>query len=157
MSVISGTAYWASIVAPNTTYDPKWTIDVCNLSKDTMKQLEADGLEGKIMNKDDDRGDFISIKRNVTKSNGEPNMAPEVKDGQNKTVLNTLIGNGSKVNVLYRAYDWNNKFGEGRGADLVAVQIEELVAYDGDGNEGFKAVDGAYSFDGDSEAPFAVA
>jgi len=156
MPVISGDAFWASIVAPNTKFDPKWSIDVSNLDKAAQKQLEADGLGDKIQNKGDDRGDFISIKRNVSKHDGSQNMAPEVKDGQNKPVLNTLIGNGSKVNVLYRAYDWDNSFGKGRSADLAAVQVVELVAYEGDGAEGFEAVDGAYTFDGDSEAPFAA-
>jgi hypothetical protein len=155
MPVISGTAYWASITSPNTKFDPKWTIDVSNLDKAAMKQLDADGLTDKIKNKGDDRGDFISISRNVTKSSGEPNSAPEVKDAQNKTVLNTLVGNGSKVNVLYRPYDWDNSFGSGKSADLSAVQIVELVEYEGDGSEGFDTVEG-YTFDGADDAPFAA-
>ena len=31
MSVISGTAYWASIQSPNTKFEPNWQIDVGNL------------------------------------------------------------------------------------------------------------------------------
>ena len=36
MSVISGTAYWASITSPNTTFDADgtWSIDVANLDAD---------------------------------------------------------------------------------------------------------------------------
>ena len=36
MSVISGTAYWASIISPNTTFDSDgtWSIDVGNLDAD---------------------------------------------------------------------------------------------------------------------------
>ena len=38
VNVISGTAYWASLVAPNTTFDSDgvWSIDVCNLDKENL-------------------------------------------------------------------------------------------------------------------------
>jgi len=42
-----------------------------------------------------------------------------------------LIGNGSEVIVQYRTYEWSNRFGSGIGADLVAVQVLELVPYKG--------------------------
>ncbi len=27
--IISGKAYWASVISPNTTYEPIWQVDVC--------------------------------------------------------------------------------------------------------------------------------
>ena len=46
MSVISGTAYWASITSPNTTFDADgtWSIDVGNLDADNKALAEKDGL-----------------------------------------------------------------------------------------------------------------
>ena len=45
MSVISGTAYWASITSPNTTFDSDgtWSIDVGNLDEDNKALAEKDG------------------------------------------------------------------------------------------------------------------
>ena len=65
MGVINGTAYWASVTTPNTTFneDGEWKIDVCNLSESTIANLVADGLEDRIKNKDDERGDYITLKR----------------------------------------------------------------------------------------------
>ena len=42
MSVISGTAYWASISSPNTTFDSDgtWSIDVGNLDADNKALAE---------------------------------------------------------------------------------------------------------------------
>ena len=61
MSVISGTAYWASIISPNTTFDSDgtWSIDVGNLDAANKALAEKDGLT--IKNKGDARGDFVSI------------------------------------------------------------------------------------------------
>ena len=103
MGVINGTAYWASVTIPNTTYneDGEWKIDVCNLSESTVANLIADGLEDRIKNKDDERGDFISLKRQVkNQRTGQANSAPDVMDAQKRPLVNTLVGNGSIVNVL---------------------------------------------------------
>ena len=50
MGVINGTAYWASVTTPNTTFneDGEWKIDVGNLSESTIANLVADGLEDRI-------------------------------------------------------------------------------------------------------------
>ena len=109
MGVINGTAYWASVTTPNTTFneDGEWKIDVCNLSDATIENLIADGLEERIKNKDDDRGDFICLKRPANnRRTGQSNSAPDLMDAQKRPIINTLVGNGSIVNVLYRPYDW---------------------------------------------------
>lgn len=155
-TVINGTAYWAHITRPNTMFDDAgtWSIDVGNLSDDVKAQVEEDGLT--IKNKGDERGDFVTIKRNVQSKKGEQNSAPTVKDAQNKTVLNTLVGNGSIVNVQYQPYEWTFQKKSGVSADLRAVQIVDLVPYEEEG-EGFGVVEGGYtSNDADSDAPFAV-
>ena len=158
MSVIKGSAYWASIVSPNTTFDSDgvWSIDVGNLDKKNIEIAKNDGLE--IKNKGDDRGDFVTVKRKVRRKDGSMNKAPEVKDAQKRTMINTLIGNGSEVNVLYSTYEWEFKGRSGVSADLRAIQVTNLVPYnvDADADEAFEVVpDGFVSNEADEEVSFA--
>ena len=158
MSVIKGNAYWASIVSPNTTFDSDgvWSIDVGNLDKKNIEIAKNDGLE--IKNKGDDRGDFVTVKRKVRRKDGSMNKAPEVKDAQKRTMINTLIGNGSEVNVLYSTYEWEFKGRSGVSADLRAIQVTNLVPYnvDADADEAFEVVpDGFVSNESDEEVSFA--
>jgi hypothetical protein len=149
--IISGTAYWASVVSPNTTFDPhRWEINVCNLSDETRAMVEEDGLP--IKNKGDDRGDFVTIKRNLTRKDGGTNDAPKVVDSNNSPMHNTLIGNGSLVNVKYRPYSWSYSNRKGVSADLMAVQVVDLVEYMADGD--FESVEGGYTSGEGSDIPF---
>ena len=154
MSVIQGKAYWASLVNPNTTFDSDgtWSIDV-SLDEKNKKIAEADGLT--IKNKNDDRGDFVSIKRNVKRKDGNLNTAPEVLDAQKRTMMSTLVGNGSKVNVLYSTYEWKFKGRAGVSADLKKVQVVDLVPYQGDADDAFDVVPDGYSAEADEKIPFA--
>ena len=44
MSVISGTAYWASIQSNNTKLEPSWQIDVGNIDADNKASAEKDEI-----------------------------------------------------------------------------------------------------------------
>jgi hypothetical protein len=71
-------------------------------------------------------------------------------------MTNTLIGNGSKVNVHYTTYEWEFKGRAGVSADLRAVQVVELIPYNTEADEAFDVVDGAFvSDEGDEDIPFA--
>ena len=156
MSVISGTAYLAAITNPNTTFDSDgvWSVDVADLDKKALDSIKNDGLS--IKNKGDDRGDFITIKRKVRRKDGSLNRAPDLVDGQKRTMTNTLIGNGSKVNVHYTTYEWEFKGRPGVSADLRAVQVTELIPYNTEADEAFDVVDvGFVSEEGDEDIPFA--
>ena len=155
MSVINGKAYWASITSPNTTFDSDgvWTIDVGNLDEKNKKIVESDGLA--VKNKGDDRGDFITIKRNVKRKDGNMNNAPLVLDAQKRTIMNTLIGNGSTVNVLYTTYEWKFKGRAGVSADLKKVQVVNLVPYQGDADDAFDVIPDGYTSTEADEIPFA--
>jgi|TARA_R110002020_G_scaffold326358_2_gene542027 hypothetical protein len=156
MSVISGNAYWAAITNPNTTFDSDgvWTIDVCNLDKKNLDTVKKDGLA--LKNKGDDRGDFVTVKRRVRRKDGSLNRAPDLVDGQKRTMSQTLIGNGSEVNVHYTTYEWEFKGRAGVSADLRAVQVVNLIPYNTEADEAFDVVDGGFtSAEGDDEIPFA--
>tara|TARA_R110002050_G_scaffold19319_2_gene55632 strand:- start:637 stop:1104 length:468 start_codon:yes stop_codon:yes gene_type:complete len=155
MTVITGKAYWASITSPNTTFDADgvWTLDVCNLDKKNIEMVKADGLT--IKNKGDDRGDFVTVKRKVKRKDGNENVAPHVVDAQKRPLINTLIGNGSLVNVLYSTYDWEFKGRKGTSADLKSVQVTDLVPYDSGPQEDFDVVKDGYTSNEDTSAAFA--
>lgn len=141
MSVISGKAYWASVVNANTTFEPVWSIDV-SLDDKNKAIVEQDGL--KVKNKGDERGDFVTIKRKVEGKNG-PNSAPSVVDAHKRPLPEgVLIGNGSTVNVVYKPYEWNWKGNSGIGADLRKVQVIDLEPYE-EGEDELDVVPSGYS------------
>tara|TARA_R110000803_G_scaffold199619_4_gene263729 strand:+ start:3387 stop:3848 length:462 start_codon:yes stop_codon:yes gene_type:complete len=126
MSVISGTAYWASLQSPNTKFEPSWQIEVCNLDAENKAIAEKDNLTIKY---DDVKGDYVSIKRKVKRKDGNNNQPPIVVDAQKRPMLD-LIANGSKVNVLYSTFEWKYAGKQGVSADLKKVQVVELIPYE---------------------------
>ena len=46
-----------------------------------------------------------------------------------KNPLDKIVGNGSKVKVMYKPYEWNFKGKKGMGLDLQAVQVIDLIEY----------------------------
>lgn len=142
--IISGKVFWASVIEPNTTYEPAWQVDVC-LTPATKKIVEGDGLT--VKNKGDDRGDFITLKRKVLRQDGTKRQAPVVKDAQNNPWNGQLIGNGSVCNIKYTPYEWSRSGKSGTSADLTALQVVDLISYSKDD---FEAVDG-YTIDGEKE------
>jgi len=141
--IITGKVYWASLVEPNMTYEPTWRVDVV-LDPATKKIVEGDGLT--VYNKGDDRGDYVSLKRKVFKGDGSKREAPEVVDAQTKRWNGQLIGNGSLCNIKYKPYDWNRNGKSGFSAELVSVQVIDLIPY----SKGFTPVDG-YSIEDEKE------
>ena len=132
MPVLNGKAYWASVVTPNTTFDEDgvYSIDLA-VDEENKKSAVAEGLS--IKNKGDERGDFVTIKRKAKRKDGSLNRAPDIMDNMKRPLQNTLIGNGSTVNVLFKTYEWNHKptNRSGKSADLQAVQVVNLIPYEG--------------------------
>jgi len=151
MSVISGTAYWASIQSPNTKFEPNWQIDVGNLDANNKAIAEKDGLNVKT---DETKGDYVTIKRKVKRKDGNDNNPPVVVDAQKRPMLD-LVGNGSKVNVLYTTYEWKYAGKEGISADLKKVQVVDLIPYEE--REDFDVVSDGYTSAeaGGEKIPFA--
>ena len=133
---ISGKARWASVIKPNTTYEPCWSIDVI---LDEGNKAKVEGL-GLITKYKEDVGDYIQIKRKVTTKKGDTRDAPDVVDSKRNVWGNSLIGNGSEVNVKFHTFNWNHNNKSGIGADLDAVQVVKLVEYGAD----FDDIDDGY-------------
>ena len=59
-----------------------------------------------------------------------------------------LIGNGSKVNVMYKPYEYTYQGRAGKSADLQVVQVVDLVEYSGNkAEDALPVVDGGYKHD----------
>ena len=133
--VITGTAQWAHILRPDDRFPPaKYSINVI-VDEDTADELRAVGLKVK---KEGDSFVF-KAKRNVLKVDGTEAGRPNLRDANNDP-FNQDIGNGSKVNVQIRPYEYSNNFGTGMSADLEGVQVLDLVEYVGAGGNEFKPV-----------------
>ena len=154
--VISGTAYWASVITPNTKFDADgvWTIDVGNLDDLNKKKAQKDGLT--VKNKGDEKEDFVTIKRKVRNAKGNLNRQPNVVDANKTLITETMIGNGSKVNVLYEPFEWNFGGKTGVSADLSAVQVTELVPYTTEEDDAFDVVPDGFTSDEAEDIPFSA-
>lgn len=131
--IVDGTAYWASIKTPNTTFEPVYTVNL------VVEQEVADDFISRGHNvKQMDEGPALVIKRKVNGPNGMIRTAPRLLD-QNKQEVNLAVGNGSKVRVQCNEYEWEYAGNTGKSLDLQAVQIIDLVEY--------KAEDGSEFFD----------
>ena len=154
--VIAGTAYWASVITPNTKFDADgvWTIDVGNLDDLNKKKAQKDGLT--VKNKGDEKEDFVTIKRKVRNAKGSLNRQPNVVDANKRLITETMIGNGSKVNVLYEPFEWNFGGKTGVSADLRAVQVTELVPYTTEEDDAFDVVPDGFTSDEAEDIPFSA-
>jgi hypothetical protein len=137
--VISGQAYWSHVIRPNTKFNPdgEYSIEICNLDAKNKKVAEGTGLT--IKNKDDDRGDFVTLKQYATNKDGSPRKI-SVKDSELNPFSQGSIGNGSKVNASFYPKPYTN-FGGGVKGYLNSVQVTELIEYNDDG---LGVVEGGY-------------
>jgi hypothetical protein len=128
MAQVEGTAYWASLTRPNEKFEPMWRIDLA-VDDNTAADLAKEGIAlGETVIDGNTIKNVVKFKRKVSKANGDKNQPPSIVDGQ-KQPLDKIVGNGSKVVVMYKSYDWNYKGKTGKGLDLQAVQVKNLVEY----------------------------
>ena len=125
--IVRGTAKWASVFEVNE-MSQKYQVDICNLDKNTIKQLEKAGLEVKKgIGEKEDQGNFITAKASKFAPKVLTNTG-ELMDGT------TLIGNGSKIKVSITPYSWNFKGKTGISASLNSLMVLKLVAAFGGGD-----------------------
>jgi hypothetical protein len=122
MAIVSGTAYWASVTTPNTTFEPVYTVNLV-VAEDVAESFRSKGFAVKDM----DEGPAIIIKRKVNGPNGMIRSAPKLVDG-NKNPIDERIGNGSAVKVQYKEWEsvWKGK--TFKGLDFQAMQVLDLVS-----------------------------
>jgi|TARA_R110002051_G_scaffold101519_4_gene172370 hypothetical protein len=128
MAIIEGTAYWASLNRPNERFEPMWRIDLA-VDSQSAEDLKGQGITVSETTVDEKTiPNIIRFKRKVSKASGDKNTPPQIVDGDKKP-LEKIVGNGSKVKVMYKSYEWNFKGKKGIGLDLQAVQVMDLVEY----------------------------
>ena len=128
MAIIEGTAYWASLTRPNEKFEPMWRVDL-SVSDEVAEDFKSKGISvGQTVVDEQTINNIVRFKRKVSKANGDKNQPPTLVDAS-KQPLDKIVGNGSKVKVMYRSYDWNFKGKKGVGLDLQAVQVSDLIEY----------------------------
>lgn len=130
---INGICKWASVIDPNTKFDPKWCINVYP-SQEILKKLKSNGFAIK---KDDSGDEFIHLKRSCTTRAGKKMEPPMVVGRDGKTPFTDAIGNGSEVNVLFGDYDVSGKkYGYLNGVQvLVHVPYGDSFEDEGEGDD----------------------
>jgi hypothetical protein len=123
MATVTGTAYWASVLTPNTKFEPVYSVDLV-IDQATADKFAAKGVPIKQM----DEGPAIVIKRKVNKAKGGTRLPPTLVD-RRAIPLNAMVGNGSKVKVQYEAFDWEYAGKTGTSLDFVGMQVLELIEY----------------------------
>jgi len=122
--IVRGTAQWASVFDVND-LSGKYQVDICNLDKQTVKDLEKHGLTIK-KGKDDKKeyGSYITAKASK--------YAPKVLDNNAEPMDGSvLIGNGSKIKASISPYSWTFKGKSGVSASLNSLMVLKLVSYSG--------------------------
>lgn len=145
MAVVSGKAYWASVLSPNTTFEPVYTVDLVVDDK-IADDFQARGFKVKDLTINDEPvGRAITIKRKVNGADGRTRPAPKLFD-KDKVPMDEVVGNGSEVKVQYAEWETQNKYGDFKGLDFQAMQVIDLVSYrSGDGDE-LDSVEGGEEF-----------
>lgn len=113
---LSGKCKWARLLKPDEKYN-KYTIDV-QLDEEQQKLYRSFKLKGPIK-----EGGYVTLPRKAADGR------PEVVTPEGAPVTD-LIGNDSEVTCKIEVYNYDNKFGKGSGARLMAVMVDKLVKYE---------------------------
>lgn len=144
MAITQGTAMWAFVQKPTQNFNRdgyEYAIDL-QVSPEEAKKLKAQGLNVR----DKDGIPTIKFKLPAERKDGTKNEAPAVVGADNMPFSGPGIGNGSKVRVKYRIYEWEFGRKKGTGCALQAVQVIDLVPYEGGDSEDFEAASGDSPF-----------
>jgi hypothetical protein len=143
MAILEGTAYWASVTTPNTTFEPVYTVNLV-VEDDVAEDFRQRGFSIKSM----DEGQAIVIKRKVNGPNGMIRPAPKLVD-RNKQPLDCKVGNGSEVKVQYKEWESNWKGKLYKGLDFQAMQVLNLVEIGTPDGAEFDAMDAIDDIEGE--------
>jgi len=127
MAVLEGTAYWASVLAPNTKFEPTYSVNLV-VDREIVEEYKSKGFTKQVKEMED-VGTALVIKRKVNwtdRKSGQVHTRPAPKlFDKAKQPLDCQVGNGSRVKVQFR--EWES--GEWKGLDFQAMQVLDLVEY----------------------------
>jgi len=127
MAIVEGTAYWASVKRPNTTYEPVYSVNLV-VDDTTAADFKRRGFTIKDM----DEGPAIVIKRKVNGGPKGTREPPKLYDRM-KNEIDVEVGNGSKVKVQYREWEMDRAGKTYQGLEFLAMQVLDLVPYSSGG------------------------
>lgn len=110
---------WANVQDVNPMSD-KFQVEVQGLTEEQVAEFEQHGIN---VGFKEDKGNFV-----VFKSLKKPKVVDK-----NKQEISDLVGNGSLCNIAWNPYPWEFKKKKGFSAGLKALQVLELVEYNGPG------------------------
>ena len=97
----------------------KYQVDLCNLSEQAVKSLEAIGVAVRQREDKPEKGWFVTVKSNHP-------IKPVDEKGNSVTAT---VGNGSKATALVTAYEWTWKNKKGISPSLMKIIINDLKEY----------------------------
>lgn len=131
MHVIRGKVHWAKVLGdPVLNYggDAKeWTLDLTP-DDEGLQLIESLGLNDRLKNKNDERGQFMAFRQREKRMDGSLNRRISVEDADgNPWPHDKLIGNGSDVDLKFEFKD----YGKGKYPGLYpqALRILNLKEY----------------------------
>ena len=127
------TLNWARLDTPVSPFGtPQWELQVATADADKAAELKANHFN--VKEKD---GMFtVSLKRKAVKADGSAMDPVRVVDANKMPVeKRSAIGNGSKGNVIVWQAPYNTAGRSGIAASLTAVQVTEMVEYNGGGDD----------------------
>ena len=130
-SIVEGTSYYPHVLVPNEAFGRMMYEINLAVSDDVFDSFESQGYIGlhPAGKKKFTPDPVIVFQRFANRKDGSPNPAPRLVDMENNPI-DVSIGNGSRVKVMWRHSSY--KSGGGgmiQRAELVAVQLVELVEY----------------------------
>ena len=127
MAIVEGTAYWASVKRPNTTYEPVYSVNLV-VDDGTAADFKRRGFTIKDMQE----GPAVIIKRKVNGGPKGTREPPKLYDRM-KNEIDVEVGNGSKVKVQYREWEMDRGGKTYQGLEFLAMQVLDLVPYSSGG------------------------
>ena len=130
--LISGKCYWAKITGNpvQTQFHNGWSFDL-SLDQGAQEQLIKAGIKkSSLKDKGDDRGVFVTFRRDAERKDGTPGKPYQVIDAHNNPWPDgKLVGNGSTLNVLVALNEREYKKEKFLKPSAVKIQVWDLVDF----------------------------
>lgn len=120
---VAATVSFPSLTRPDN-MSGKYSVQLGNLSDAAAEKLEELGVNVKFKDDAYNRGRFVECKSKFPIDNSKYQT---VVDDAGLSMDPDLIGPGSKVEAILKAYDWTMGGKSGVGVRLVKLQVKELA------------------------------
>lgn len=120
---IQADIFWAALDEPNK-LSGKYQVDLSNLSKEAVRELESQGIAVKNDPKKPDQGFYVTAKSK---------LYPITAVDENGNFIKSKVANGSKAVALIKPYNYNFQGKKGVGVGVSKLIIKQLIEYKPEG------------------------